>query len=134
MKQIWILLLVGLIGCTASTQPSTTPSESEETQNTKYEVLNIADFKAKLASEQDAQLVDVRTTDECAGGIIENATNLDYFNDSFKDELAKLDKTKPLMLYCRSGNRSGKASKIAAALGFQEIYDLEGGYNAWSSH
>lgn len=130
MKNIFIVLLISAFGCTASTQPNTT---SEEGQKAKYEVLSIADFKAKLAANNDIQLLDVRTSDECAGGIIEGANTLDYFNESFKDELAKLDKTEPLMLYCRSGNRSGKASKIAIDLGFQEIYDLEGGYNAWSN-
>ena len=59
--------------------------------------------------------------------------NIDYYNSTFKEELDKLDKTKPLLLYCRSGNRSGKAGKIATNLGFKEIYDLEGGYSAWSA-
>jgi len=133
MKQIWILLVMGLIGCTASTQPSTATSEETESQKNIHEVLSVADFKSKLTSEQEIQLVDVRTANECASGIIENARNLDFYDSSFKEELAKLDKTKPLMLYCRSGGRSGKASEIAVGLGFQEIYDLEGGYTAWSA-
>jgi rhodanese-related sulfurtransferase len=43
----------------------------------------------------------------------------------------KLDASKPVYLYCRSGNRSGKAAKILVTLGFNEIYDLRGGYTSW---
>lgn len=130
MKKIWVILLVGILGCTASTEPNA----ASETEQGKYQVLSIGDFKAKLSSIGDeVQLLDVRTADECSGGVIEKSVNIDYFSSDFQEELAKLDKTRPLLLYCRSGNRSGKAGKIATNLGFEEIYDLEGGYNAWSA-
>ena len=50
----------------------------------------------------------------------------------FREKIQELDRDKPVYLYCRSGNRSGKASKIMDELGFKEIVDLKGGYKAWS--
>lgn len=43
----------------------------------------------------------------------------------------KLDPSKAVYLYCRSGNRSGKAAKLLVSLGFNEVYDLRGGYASW---
>jgi rhodanese-related sulfurtransferase len=43
----------------------------------------------------------------------------------------KLNPSKPVYLYCRSGNRSGKAANLLAKMGFTEIYDLKGGYMSW---
>ena len=102
-------------------------------QTPTYEVLNVADFKAKMASLEDYHLIDVRTPGEVAAGTIENSININFSTSNFETELEKMDKSKPLMLFCRSGNRSGKASQIARNLGFTEIYDLKGGMMAWSA-
>ena len=44
----------------------------------------------------------------------------------------QLDKEKPIAVYCKSGGRSGGASKLLLELGFKEIYDLEGGILNWN--
>ena len=78
------------------------------------------------------QLVDVRTLKEYNSGHIENAINIDFYNSSnFKEAFERLNKDKPVYLYCRSGARSQKAARKLIAMGFSKIYDLKGGYMRW---
>lgn len=96
-----------------------------------YKIVDVVTFKNEL-SNNEIQLVDVRTPKEYNDGHIENAILIDYKSEDFSKKIQELDKEKPVYLYCRSGNRSGKASLILIASGFEEIIDLEGGYLAWS--
>jgi rhodanese-related sulfurtransferase len=52
-------------------------------------------------------------------------------SDTFQEEIEKLYKNKPVIVYCKSGNRSGKSCKIMQEKGFVKIYDLEGGIEKW---
>ena len=76
-------------------------------------------------------IIDVRTPEEYASGHIEKAINLDYYSETFADELDKLDKDKTYLIYCRSANRSGKALDMMAELGFAEVYNMLGGMVQW---
>jgi len=87
----------------------------------------------KVISKKEIQLVDVRTPQEYMQGHIGNAKNINLFDPNFQKNLQKLDKNKPVYVYCRSGHRSGKASKVLKKLGFKKVYDLKGGYLAWSN-
>lgn len=94
-------------------------------------VINVDQFEHEIKS-QDVQLIDVRTPEEFAEGYIGDAQNMDVLDSiNFKTQIDGLDKSKPVYLYCRSGNRSQKAAKILHDKGFEEIIDLEGGYLAW---
>ena len=79
----------------------------------------------------DAVLVDVRTEDEYNSGYIENSLNIDYFSNDFSVNADKLDKSTPIILYCRSGKRSSMSANKISKLGFKEIYNLEGGILEW---
>ena len=79
----------------------------------------------------DAILVDVRTEDEYNSGYIENSLNIDYFSNDFSVNADKLDKSTPIILYCRSGKRSSMSANKISKLGFKEIYNLEGGILEW---
>lgn len=81
----------------------------------------------------DFVIIDMRTPKEFADGHIENAINLDYYSETFQDELDKLVKTKTYLIYCRSGGRSGSALDIMAELDFGEAYNMTGGLNAWKA-
>jgi len=120
MKKISILLLFVLMSFVAT---------SQEVINT---VLNTKDYKEVVVGK-DVQLVDVRTPDEYNAGKIDDAINIDYFNqETFKKEFEKLDKNKPIYVYCKSGHRSHESAVLLEEMGFKEIYDLEGGYMAWT--
>ena len=93
-------------------------------------VVSPAEFK-ELMNKENAQVIDVRTPGEFEGGIIGDAVNIDYTASDFQKEIAKLDMSKPTLIYCASGGRSGRAAKIMKDLGFEEVYDLQGGYNGW---
>lgn len=86
-----------------------------------------------LNSDDAPILIDVRTPKEYSEGHIEGSTMIDYKNSSFDAEISKLDKDQTYLIYCRSGNRSGKAVHKMIGLGFTDVTNMEGGYNAWSS-
>lgn len=91
------------------------------------------DFKAKTEN-QDVTLIDVRTPDEYNDGHLDNAQNIDFYDDNFLTDMQKLNKEEPLYIYCRSGGRSGKAAKQLKDLGFTEVYDLKGGFIDWQKN
>ena len=78
------------------------------------------------------KLVDVRTPSEYANYHIPGAVNIDYKNDNFKEEFNKLDKKTPVLIYCRSGVRSGRARDILEKEGFK-VYNLDHGIKAWKA-
>ena len=137
MKRLLPLLLVSLIigviltgGCVST---ETVPP-NQETQI----IENITPPEA-FALIQDNQnnpdfvIIDVRTPEEFADGHIENAINLDYYSETFQDELDKLDKKKTYLIYCRSGKRSSNALNIAGELEFREAYNMLGGIIEWKA-
>lgn len=84
-----------------------------------------------LIESRDVQLVDVRSEDEYENGFIENAQNIDFNSPTFDEDISKLDKSKPVILYCKTGGRSAKCSKKLLEAGFIQIYELDGGITKW---
>jgi rhodanese-related sulfurtransferase len=84
-----------------------------------------------ILETEDMQLVDVRTPKEYKEGHIKNSQNIDYNSPTFDEDISKLDKTKPVILYCKSGKRSAKCSEKLIKAGFEKIYELEGGITEW---
>lgn len=69
-------------------------------------------------------LLDVRRPDEFATGHIEGAANISV--ETLANNLSRIPKDVPIVVYCRSGNRSAQAADILADAGYTEIYDLGG--------
>ena len=92
--------------------------------------INVQEF-SRLMKEKPGLLLDVRTQGEINKGAIEGYVHLDFFADNFDAELDKLDKSKPVYVYCASGGRSHEAMEMMQKKGFSEVYNLDGGYNAW---
>ena len=86
---------------------------------------------AKVIAEKAGQVLDVRTPEEWATGVIAGAHFIDFSAGGFKEAAAQLDKAKPVYVYCAAGGRSYRASKQLKELGFTEVYDLVGGMGAW---
>jgi phage shock protein E len=135
MKQLLLLLLLfsaGLASCQQSAGRDLPMAASAEAPAKKgTAVLPLAAYQAKMAELPALQLLDVRTPPEFAAGHIPGAINCNLYDDNFAEQLQKLDKNRPVMLYCRSGARSATASKQMEEMGFSEIYDLRGGYLTW---
>ena len=73
----------------------------------------------------------MRTPEEFAAGTLPGAILIDINSPSFTDEVDALDRELPYLVYCRSGNRSASAVRIMEDLGFDEIYELDNGIQAW---
>ena len=80
----------------------------------------------------DFIILDIRTPNEYSSGHIERAELLDFYSDSFQQELDELEKTRAYLIYCRSGNRTGTAMKMMQSLGFTEVYNMLGGIGRWA--
>lgn len=94
-------------------------------------VLSPEEYKKRIGTGSPV-LLDVRTKREFAEGHIEGARNLDIFQTGkFQSQCELLNREKAVFIYCRSGNRSRKASRILTRMGFKEIYDLKGGILNW---
>lgn len=92
---------------------------------------DVATFKKTIKSKS-VQLVDVRTPAEYSAGNIKGAQNIDVKSKQFKEMAAKLDKKRPVAVYCKAGTRSENAANILKEMGFKKIYNLDGGYDAWT--
>lgn len=75
-------------------------------------------------------LIDVRTPQEFDSGHIANSINISV--DQIASRLSEIPRDQPIVVYCRSGNRSAQASQILSNAGYTVIYDL-GGINQWTA-
>ena len=78
-------------------------------------------------------LVDVRTPAEFEEGHVPNAQNIDWFSVDFNEAFKGVRKRKKIFVYCKSGNRSSKAVARLDSLGFKNVVNLFGGYNAYKA-
>jgi len=86
-----------------------------------------ADFQKAIASGY--QLIDVRTAQEYAAGHIPGAINIPI--DVLPQQLAGIDRTKPVAVYCATGARSLNANQFLAAQGYPTVVNLQAGIAAW---
>ncbi len=134
MKKISLLLLcaIFMLACNSESTPKAV-KEPQKKEAAKVSLkLSPTAFQTKLNSLGKVQLVDVRTPEEYAEGHLENAVNYNFYDDDFKAKLATLDPNLPVMLYCKSGGRSGKTYNQLKGMNFKEVYDMAGGYSRWS--
>lgn len=88
-------------------------------------------FSEKLKGCPEAVLLDVRTPEEFAKGHLPNAVNVDWNGNDFDSKTVRLDKSKPLFVYCLSGGRSAAAAEKLRSDGFKSVIELEGGIMKW---
>lgn len=95
--------------------------------------VEVAEFKSLLDANPEKNLIDVRTDSEVANGMISGALQFDLSKMDFKESISKLDKSKPVFVYCAVGGRSSMASEVLEQAGFEKVYNLSGGINAWQA-
>lgn len=103
----------------------------QSSNNENVTQLTPKEFQSFL--NDDIQLIDVRTPKEFNEDHINYAENIDFLSENFSNTIDKLDKEKPVFIYCHSGNRSGKSIADFQKVGFKKIYELEGGILKWKS-
>lgn len=95
--------------------------------------LSVDNFYTAVNNNKRIQLIDVRTPGEFNSGHLINAENIDFLDRKFSEEINTLDKNKATYIYCKSGNRSGKAMAAMMNAGFKKVYNLETGYMGWAA-
>jgi rhodanese-related sulfurtransferase len=86
---------------------------------------------ATIKEKKNLQLIDVRTPGEYASGHLAGAKLIPV--QEIDKRLAEIDKHKPVLLYCRTGHRSGNALKILLEHGYPDVKHVEGGITAWQA-
>ena len=93
--------------------------------------VSAAQAAALIKDKKDLQLIDVRTAGEYAEGHLAKAKLIPL--QELGQRLAEIDKSKPVLLYCRSGHRSGNALKLLQGKGYTDAKHIEGGIQAWQA-
>jgi rhodanese-related sulfurtransferase len=87
----------------------------------------------QLMNREDASVLDIREARELAGGTkIIGAVHVPFSQLKDRVETLALDKSKPLVVYCARGQRSVMAGSTLKAAGFTQLYNLNGGFKAWT--
>jgi len=108
------------------------PAAAQTGEEKVLESVPPATFKQNMEAHPGT-LLDVRTPEEFQEGHLVGATNMNFFDEDFKQKIEALPKNDCYFVYCRSGNRSGKTLEIMRQSGFQRVYDMSGGFLKWSS-
>ena len=120
----YLILSLIFVACSSDTK-QTTNSQSDGK-------VSLVVFEQELKKNNSPQLIDVRTPEEFSKGHLEGAKNINFNAANFENQISQLDKNQSAFIYCHSGGRSGKAYKKMKAWGFTKVYDMEGGYSAYS--
>jgi rhodanese-related sulfurtransferase len=119
-KLLLLTVLVAAFGC------------AEQKAEAQSHLLKPDEAEKMIKENPNLQVVDVRTVGEVEKGKIKGASHVDYYSSSFRTDVEKLDKSKPVLVYCAKGGRSSSAAKILKSKGYN-VYDLQGGMTAWKA-
>ncbi|MGY5851767.1 rhodanese-like domain-containing protein [Salegentibacter sp. F14] len=95
------------------------------------EHISVEEMKLHLQMEE-VQLIDIRSRADYTDAHIVNAKNI-VFNEEFRKNLKSLDKLRPVLIYCTDGSKSKKALRILKRMGFQNVQELDQGFEEWVS-
>lgn len=93
--------------------------------------LDVKEFRQGIEEDEKAVIIDVRSPEEEAEGLIPNSININIMEPSFPAKIMDLDKSKNYYVYCRSGGRSANACQFMDNQGLN-TYNLSGGIIAWN--
>lgn len=96
--------------------------------------LDPEEFRTAIEHQSDGILIDCRKSQEVAQGMIPGAINIDYLAPDFWEQVEHLDPGRTYFVYCRSGRRSIRTCTLMQNGGFTQVFNLEGGLNAWIAH
>ncbi len=87
---------------------------------------------SQFLNDEYGIIIDVRTEDEFESGKIPGALNIDiYKGQGFIYKVEELDKAKNFYVYCAAGVRSANACGVMQQLGFENVFNLVGGFSNW---
>lgn len=123
------IALIVVVGGLALISQNTPNSASDAPAVASSQLISPNDYVSTFESA-DHVLIDVRTPGEFNGGYIDGAMNIAV--ETLSSRISEIPTGKPVVVYCRSGNRSAQAADILTQAGFTEVYDL-GGIIDWTA-
>tara|TARA_R110002012_G_scaffold17930_5_gene66688 strand:- start:2822 stop:3136 length:315 start_codon:yes stop_codon:yes gene_type:complete len=95
--------------------------------------LSQAAWREQLEKDTEAIIIDVRTDEEVAEGMIPKAEHIDIFQShTFIGKVQAMDASKNYYVYCKSGGRSAQACAIMNQMGIENAFNLVGGFTDWT--
>lgn len=141
MRKLTIALILGILAgsalaisvgiqqsFTADTVLVETRKEATEIHLTPQEAQDLIQTNRTNAN---FVILDVRTPREFSEGHLANAININFYADTFRQEMNQLDREKTYLIYCRRGVRSDRTLQMMQEMGFQQVYNLLGGTTRW---
>lgn len=98
-----------------------------------YRVSTVTPSRAVQLINRDGVVVDVREPSEFASGHLPNAINIPVGNIHMRLNELEKHKNRPIVVYCRSGQRSARAAVVLRKHGFEQVHNLAGGVVAWQN-
>jgi len=102
----------------------------ENQSSSDIEIVTLEEMQ-QISEIEDVQLIDASTSEEFKEDQKENFQNIDYLSPNFDQEIENLDKTKPVLVYCKSKNLSSKCVTKMKEKGFVKVYDLDSDIAKW---
>lgn len=131
MKQlISLTLFVLLLIFGACTSNKTEGQNNSTSSESTVEVINLTPQEFFEKSSKGI-ILDVRTPEEIAQGKISNSQALDFYDQDFVAKVTALPKDQEIFLYCAGGGRSTQAAQLLLQQGYTQVYQLDGGIQAW---
>ena len=130
---IVVLAAVALAGCGGSSSDDAATLQATVAEQGSGVSLVSPEKAQGIIDAGGVTLLDVRTPGEFAERHIAGAQNIDFYAADFADRVGALDRNGRFVVYCHSGNRSGKATELMADKGFTSVTDVDGGIAAWET-
>jgi len=132
-KMVRLFIYMSALFLFASSCSSDGKSSQTADTDTEYtRTIPPADFLKAYHAQPGAVMIDVRTPKEYVSGkMVPEAINVDYHADNFLEKILMTERDDPVYIYCFSGGRSSKAAYKMRQLGFDRIYECQGGYQRW---
>lgn len=130
LSVVLVLAALFVLAACARVPQKTAPSPDAQ-QAGGYQTIS-AEQAQRLIGAEDVAIVDVREPDEYAAGHLIDATLIPLGTIEETAVRTIPDKNATILVYCRSGVRSADASQKLAALGYTNVYNLDGGISAWT--
>ena len=124
------VFLAGWAGASGAAVTATTPRASSQKTIDDPASLVLAEARELMASRNNLLLVDVRSPLEFGQGYIAGSQNIPFID--IMEGRHTLPKDKPVLLICSIGGRSFAAVQLLQEKGYTQVYNLDGGIQAWS--
>lgn len=126
------LLALALTAFACQTEPSNGAAmAAQQPGSAVARDISDTELVALMSDRPDLLLIDVRTDQEWEQAHIPGAAFLDFLEDDFEERAFALPKDRPIAVYCAAGGRSEDAMIKMKKAGFQELYNLRGGFYGW---